>query len=227
VYAAYITHEEDMRARLAEHRGRPLQEWRRLFYLDRRLAPTRRNVILSPWMQGTLDDGWFWPRAPHISPADGRHNARVLAQLDRLDFRPNPDYPRHLYAVVSLKDIFKRILVPLSYLYEDDALGLCVANCNLKTLLDRDETARCLVYRMGGDQVRERTLKKGLIPTLFQGPSSAGPGSYPGDRAIHDPEIPTLQIHMLKLREGQTIFEDVPAVAIRLGHHEAVLVQDE
>jgi hypothetical protein len=178
-------------------------------------------------MQATLADGWFWPRAPHISPADGRHNAQVLAQLDLLDFRPNPDYPRHLYAVVSLKDIFKRVLVPLSYLYEDDALGLCVANCNLKTLLDRDETTRCLVYRMDGGQVRDRTLNKGLIPQLFQGRSSAGAESYPGDRAFHDPEIPTLQVHTLRLREGETISEGVPAVAIRLGHHEAILVQDE
>lgn len=228
VYSAYVTHEEDMRHRLAEHRGHPLQEWRRLFYLDRRLAPTRKNVLSSPWMRAALaNDGWFAPRAPHLSPEEGRHNARVLDQLGMLDFQQHDDYPRHHYAVVYLKDVFERILVPLSYLYEDDALGLCVANCNLKTLLDRDETIRCLVYRMDGGRVRDRTLNKGLIPQLFQGRSSAGSESYPGDRVFSDPKIPTLQVHILRLREGDKVFEGVPAVAIRLGHHTSILIHDE
>ncbi|MGH8069993.1 MAG: Z1 domain-containing protein [Candidatus Entotheonellia bacterium] len=222
VYAAYMAHEQDMRARLAEHRGRPLQEWRRLFYLDQRLAPTRRIVLSSPWIRAALANGWFAPRAPHISPEEGQHNARVLAQLDRLEFQSDKRYPRHRCAMAHLKEIYERVLVNLSYLYEHDALGLCTANCNLKTLLDRDETAPCLVYLMGGDR-GDRTLRKGLIPQLFQGPS----GSYPGDREVSHLEIPTLQVHVLRLREQDKVFEGVPAVAIRLPHHEAILVHDE
>lgn len=227
VYAAYVTHEEDMRGRLAEHRGRPLQDWRRLFYLDERLAPTRRNVLASPWMRASLTDGWFAPRAPHLSHENGRHNTEVLAQLDRLDYQADERYPRHRYAIAYLKDIFERVLVPLSYFYEGDALGLCVANCNLKTLLDRDENTRCLIYLMDGGRVRDRTLSNGVIPQLFQGRSSAGSQSYPGDRAFSDPNLPTLQVHSLKLRDGDQLLEDIRAVAIRLGEHEAILVHDD
>ena len=227
VYVAYVRHEEDMRQRLAEHRGHPLKDWRRMFYLDQRLAPTRRNVLSSPWMRAALADGWFAPRAPHISPMDGRHNAGVLAQLDALDFNPHERHPRHTCAVTHLREIFEQILVPLSYLYEDDALGLCVANCNLKTLLEQNKETRCLVYRMDGGRVRDRTLTKGVIPQLFQGRSSAGSESYPGDRAFSDPTLPTLQVHMLRLEEDNQVFEGVPAVAIRLGQHEALLVHDD
>jgi hypothetical protein len=66
-YVAYVRHEQDMRRRLEEHRGRPLQEWRRLFYLDRRLAPTRRNVLSSPYFRPRLLEGWFAPRPAHLA----------------------------------------------------------------------------------------------------------------------------------------------------------------
>ncbi|HYG64955.1 MAG TPA: Z1 domain-containing protein [Thermoanaerobaculia bacterium] len=227
IYEAYVTHEQDMRKRLAEHRGHPLQEWRRLFYMDSRLAPTRRNVLLNPWMRATLDDGWFAPKAPHLSPEDGVHNNRFLGQLKGLDFRKHETYPRHHYAFVALREFFERVLVPLSYLYEDDALGLCVANCNLKTLLERDENALCKVYLMDGGRVRQRSLRNGLIPQLFQGRSSAGSVSYPGDRAFSDPNLPTLQIHQLSLSEGGRVIDNIQALAIKLGQHEDVLLHDD
>lgn len=176
-------------------------------------------------MRASLSDGWFAPRAPHISPEDGRHNTTVLAQLDGLAYQPDEHYPRHRYAVAFLKDIFERVLVPLSYFFEDDALGLCVANCNLKTLLERDEQTRCRVYLMDGGRVRERAFGKSF--RLFQGPSSAGSESYPGDRAFRDPNLPTLQVHSLTLRDGDRALEGIRAVAIRIGQYEAILVHDD
>lgn len=227
VYVAYVTHEQDMRERLSEHRGQPLREWRRIFYLDQRLAPTRRNVLSNPWMRASLSSGWFAPRAPHISPRDGQHNLEILDRLKGLNFQPDEEYPRHHHVKVHLKEIFESVLVPLSYLYEEDALGLCVVNCNLKMMLDQDEKAHCLVYLMDGGKERERTLRNGLIPQLFQGRSSSGSDSYPGDRAFSDSRLPTLQIHVLRLREGDHVLKNIYAVAIRLSHHESLLVHDE
>jgi hypothetical protein len=226
-YVSYVTHESDMRGRLAEHSGRPLQEWRRMFYLDERLAPTRRNVLASPWMRASLVDGWFAPRAPHNSPEDGRPNARLLSRLDRLTFTPDEEHPRHSYAVMYLRDLYEEVLVPLSYLHEDDALGLCVANCNIKTLLESDHDARCLVYKMDEGRPRVRQLSSGLIPQVFQGRSSAGAASYPGDRAFADHTLTTVQLHNLRLKAGDNHLGDFPILAIRLGHHEALLVHDD
>lgn len=147
--------------------------------------------------------------------------------LNALEFRPDPRYPRHRFAVAYLKDVFEPILVPISYLHSVDALGLCVANCNLKTLLEEDDSARCVIYRMDDGKPRRRDLSNGEIPQLFQGRSSKGSESYPGDRAFHMAGIPTFQIHSLELSEGREVYENVPAVAIRLGQHEALIVHDE
>ncbi|MFZ0927850.1 MAG: Z1 domain-containing protein [Syntrophobacteraceae bacterium] len=226
-YVAYVSHEEDMRSRLAEHRGRPLHEWRRMFYLDHSLAPTRRNVLSSPYFRPRLSEGWFTPRAPHVSPRDGRHNEEIIRRLDRLLFTPNAVHGQHHSAIVYLRDVFEQILVPLSYLDEEDALGLCVVNCNLKTLIDRDPDALCTVYLMDQLRPRLRRLTKGFIPQLFQGRSSAGAQSYPGDRAFADEDIPTVQIHMLRVEDGDHTFDNVPAVAVRLARQEDVLIHDE
>lgn len=226
-YVAYVSHEEDMRARLAEQRGRPLQEWRRLFYLDRRLAPTRRNVLSSPYLRPQFADGWFAPRAPQVSPFEGHQNLELERQLERLEFLPHDRYPQHQWAIANLQDIFEQFLVPLSYLDDDDALGLCVVNCNVGTLLDRKPDARCLVYLMDRGRLRLRRLSGGRIPQLFQGRSSAGSQSYPGDRAFMEEDITTVQVHMLRVESGSAALDDVPAVAVRLTEQEDIVVHDE
>lgn len=200
-----------------------------MFYLDERLAPTRRNILASPWMRASLDrDGWFAPKGPQNAPEDGRHNARLLSRLDGLDFTPHEEYPRHSYAVMYLRDLYEQVLVPLSYLHENDALGLCVVNCNIKTLIENDNDARCLVYRMdAGQPPRVRQLTNGLIPQVFQGRSSAGAASYPGDRAFFDQTMTTVQLHNLHLQEGNNHIGDFLIIAIRLGRHKALLVHDD
>ena len=228
IYDAYVRHEEDMRRQLQTHSGRPLQEWRRLFYLDRRLAPTRRNVLTSPYIRPQLSQGWFAPRAPHLSPEEGRHNKAIVRNIEGLKFEAHENHPQHYYAVVRLQEVFEEVLVPLSYLDEDDALGLCVVNCTVKNMLDQNAEERCLVYRMDQGSVRLRRLNgMGVIPQLFQGRSSAGAQSYPGDRAFFDRKLLTVQIHMLRVQGGDRLFEDVPAVVVKLPRQADILVQDE
>ena len=226
-YVAYVHHEEDMRARLADHSGRPLAEWRRLFYLDRKLRPTRQNVLSSPYLRPRFTDGWFAPRAPHVSPGDGAHNLTVVRLLEHLTLESHTGYPQHKFAVVPLKEIFERILAALSYLDDQDALGLCVVNCHLTSVLEQDSSGRCLVYLMDRGATRNRTTTKGAIPQLFQGRSSKGASSYPGDRGFYDNDIPTVPVHMLRVTDEQQVFEDVPAVAVRLAKQGDILVQAE
>lgn len=226
-YRAYVRHEEDMRTRLAEHRGRPLREWRRLFYLDQQLAPTRHNVLSSPYFRPRLPDGWFWPRAPHVSPQNGQLNEQMVRRLDRLNFTPVNGHAQHQNAFAHLREVYEQVLVPLSYLDEDDALGLCVVNCNLMTLLEREENTQCVIYLMDQGRRRVRRLTNGFIPQLFQGRSSAGAQSYPGDRFFCDRQLPTVQIHMLTIQDQNEVFDSVPAVALKLPRQEDILVHDE
>jgi hypothetical protein len=184
-------------------------------------------VLSSPYFRPRLPEGWFAPRAPHISPLDGRQNQEIVNRLERLEFEADRNHPQHRYTVAYLRDVFEQVLVPLSYLDEDDALGLCVVNCNLATLLERDEDLRCCVYLMDYGRLRLRRLTSGTIPQLFQGRSSAGAQSYPGDRAFSARNFPTVQIHMLRVEAEAQIFENVPAVAVRLHQQEDMLVHDE
>jgi hypothetical protein len=228
IYTAYVEHEEDMRSRLGEHRGHPLRAWKRVFYLDRRLAPTRRNVLSSPYMRPRLSQGWLEPRAPHVSPREGAENLDLVRRLDALTFKPDDGHSQHHVALVQLRDIFEQVLVPFSYLDEQDALGLCVANCNLQTLLEQNEDALCLVYLMNrGEKPRLRRLTDGVIPELFQGRSSKGAQSYPGDRAFCHADLPTLQLHMLRIEGDGRRIEPVPAMAVRLPHHRDVLIHED
>jgi len=226
-YTAYIQHEKDMRNRLLEHRGQPLKEWKRLFYLDRRLKPTRKNVLSSPYLRPNFNNGWFSPKAPQISPEEGKANAEIIKIFNQFNFKPNKDYPQHKYAIFPLKEIFDQILMPFSYLHEEDAIGLCVVNCHLKTLIENDENTRCLVYLMDNGRQRIRTLSNRLIPQLFQGRSSAGAVSYPGDRAFYNNEIPTIQIHILQLVDKNHTYENIPAVAVKLRYQEDMVVHIE
>jgi Z1 domain len=227
VYLAYLRHEADMRDRLQEHRGRPLREWRRLFYLDQHLAPTRKNVLSSPYDRPHLSDGWFAPHAPHVAPRDGRDNLALVRRLEALTYAPHARYEQHQSAVVYLRDVFEQVLAPLSYLERQDSLGLCVVNCSLKTILDLNNDSRCVIYLMDRGRQRVRTLTNGLIPQLFQGRSSAGADSYPGDRYFSDQDLTTIQVHMLRVQGDGWALENVAAVAVRLGYQEDILVHDE
>jgi hypothetical protein len=147
--------------------------------------------------------------------------------LEGLAFVPHARYEQHQSAVVYLRDVFEQVLAPLSYLERQDSLGLCVVNCSLKTILDLNNDSRCVIYLMDRGRQRVRTLTNGLIPQLFQGRSSAGADSYPGDRYFSDRDLTTIQVHMLRVQGDDWALENVAAVAVRLGYQEDILVHDE
>ena len=91
-----------------------------------------------------------------------------------------------------------------------------------------DSNSVCTVYLMDGGRSRRRELKRGLIPQLFQGRSSAGADRYPGDRAFVDKGCVTIQLHNLSIvEEDGTRHNDVFTVAVRLPVSYDVIVQPE
>jgi hypothetical protein len=80
---------------------------------------------------------------------------------------------------------------------------------------------------MDRGRVRLRRLTNGVIPQLFQGRSSAGVQSYPGDRAFADDDMPTIQIHSLHVQDDNDDFQNVPAVAVKLTRQQSMLFHDE
>ena len=51
-FTKYVQHEESLRESLKQHRGRPLADWKRAFFLDKKLQPTRRSVMALDVMRG-------------------------------------------------------------------------------------------------------------------------------------------------------------------------------
>jgi hypothetical protein len=247
-YRRYVAHEEDMRRRLIAHRktGKPLVEWKRLFYLDKSLKPTRTSVLeLDYFRGGTSVKEWFTPRMPHMmsegEPDVVAENREILAearaQMATL-LQPDPgsaarsDFQRHLMARVPLQGVFANYLLRLRFTDSADSQAYTVVQLLLAELLDRVPDQRCVVYVMSGGRARRRTVNEdGEIKNLFQGADPSEPKAdvgkvYPGDRKLVDIEAPTVQVHYVDIyaerkagaarSEDELLASNVPTVAIHL-----------
>jgi hypothetical protein len=219
-YRAYVRHEEDVRGQLADHRGKPLREWRRAFFLDSKLRPTRRNVLSVPYYRIRTDRAWFVQEQPHLDLDAASRNAAVLRKVQEQNrFHPEDGFFNHTVCEVPLKELFRDVLVGFEVRGNDapDWYGQLVT---IRDVLDSDPDAQVLLVKM--DEPRERTDSGGSIK-LHQGRSSSkGDDKYPGDAKMCDPAIITVQIHWLRISASTS--SQIPALAI---HIPAALRKDD
>jgi len=227
-YRRYVVHEEDVRRQLAEYdaAGRPLSDWRRAFFLDAALRPTRLEVLDLDYVRGGYRDEWFDPQAPHDSPEAVENNRRLVDALrarltlieDEGDARRS-QMQRHLLASdESLAEIYETLLAPLQVTRPGDFYNYLGLQLQVSAYLENHPQARCAVYFISGGAQRDRTLNADdEIPNLFQGPNPGRDRTYPGDREIRAEDKLTVQVHRLRLLEhGSTTVraQDVPAIAV-------------
>lgn len=226
-YIRYVEHEEHMREQLRafQQTGRPLQEWKRAFFLDLNLRPTRTNVLSLDYMQGRTRD-WTETPSSHAVPEALQHNqALVNALVSQYPFTDYPGHPRrtpdqrHCVTEVPLGPVFRDLLLSwrLARLVPE-YVGLLLG---LEEYLSDNPDAKCHVYLMGGGRVRVRSAVRatGNVRQLYQGAyPTTDRNIYPGDRNIRQPNQVSIQVHTLNLREGTTgtVFfaTDVPVLAI-------------
>jgi hypothetical protein len=231
-FHSYVEHEEDIRERLIEHRdtGKPLEEWKRAFFLTTALRPTRKNVIQLGYLQDTVADDWYEPKAPHDSDEALSQNRTVVdAFLARLPLQDDEGHEkrtkdqRHKVAHdIPLKKVYEDLLVPLRVTKPEESARFTGALLQIREYLEDHSDATCEVYLMSGGRGRERSVNDdGEIPNLFQGANYADAAhkvqTYPGDRAIHAPAQLTVQIHnliVLGKGRGPMLRDNVPAVAL-------------
>lgn len=230
-YRDYVGHEEDLRGRLARFTatGQPLSEWRRAFFLDGALEPTRLSVLDLDYMRGRYADDWYTPDAPHDSDECIRANRAITSQfLSRLPLRPDEGHTdrtpvqRHRVAEgLSLDLVFRELLTRLRLTRPGDSQELTGVLLQIKAYLEENPNATCAVYLISPDARRERGVDDDdCILNLFQGAYPVNPPTergriYPGDRAIRARHGLTVQIHSVAIKQpgGRTI-DNVPTAAI-------------
>lgn len=230
----YVDHERSIRGSLIAFResGKSLADWRRAFFLDRSMSPTRSSVLSLDYMRGRGRD-WIYPKHPHVGDRVLAQNQRTVGDfLDHLAPRLKPapgsklrtDEQRHSVASgIPLATAYRDLLVPLLST-GDDLLDQLHVLLQIERALERDPSAVCDMYRMSPAAQRFRGLDKDkAIKNLMQG--SNAKTDYPGDRAIRNERLITIQIHMLELRaerdegkrqKAQVVAKDVPVVAVAI-----------
>jgi hypothetical protein len=250
-FERYVEHEEDIRRRLQIHRqtGAPLTAWKRSFFLDHSLQPTRKSVLDLGYYRAPGESDWFWMRSPHDSTDAVAANRQVVKQfLERLDLRPDAGHPdrtpyvRHKVSTgLSLRFALEELLIKLHVTDPEDSAQFTLLQILLSEHLERDPLAEATVYEMSpeADRERDRSVNKaGNIVNLFQGAIPPKPSGtlqvgdvYPGDRELAklNPGV-TIQIHRLRIKSGEdTLATDVPTIAVHVPADASrpVLIQDQ
>ena len=240
-YRDYIIHEEDIRDRLIAHDkiGEPLNTWRRAFFLDSSLKPTRRYVLDIDYSQGNLGNQWHTPKAPH-DPIEAVKENRAIVQnfMKQLSFEEpigNTQQPKSWHPIatnVLLKDVCKELLVPLQFKRWADTEKFTQVHLQIAIYLDSHPDELCTVYQIRNEKKpRIRNLDEKIeIPELYQGPSLGTAENYPGDRRIRAPRGVTIQIHEITVvhPDGKVV-PNVPTVAVWLPRNMSadLLVQNQ
>jgi hypothetical protein len=228
----YVEHERDIRSRLLAHResGTPLTEWRRAFFLDSTLRPTRRQVLDLGYLQDTVSDDWFWPKVPHGTQDLLEANRRTVSDFtknldwadDEGDQRRTPEQVHLVAHGVPLRQAYENLLAPLRLTDEADSQAFTGLLLQIESFLHNHSDAACTVYRMSKGKERVRSVNDDEeIPTLFQGANYSDSAHteivYPGDEKIRADTGVTIQIHTLQIRQkdrGALIADNVPTIAV-------------
>lgn len=241
-FSSYVEHEELIRAQLMEvaNKGTPLSEWKRAFFLDPIFQPTRDSILDLRLYRYSHSD-WFTPSSPHVPSEAIQHNRQVVNDFfSTLEWIDAPGHPErtesqiHKRAVASLYQVYEGLLTKIMLGQPSDSRHFTAILIQIEHYLRQDPARQCVFYEMSRGSERLRSLNNAdEIKELFQGayPDKRG-AIYPGDRAIMDQGLVTIQIHRLVLRGGKGSevpeVKGVVAIAVHLPGKEGgnIIVQE-
>jgi Z1 domain len=232
-YKRYVSHEEDVRARLEKHAdmGLPLADWKRAFFLHRTLKPTRDSVLNLDYMRIPMVEKWLDVKAPHRGAAAIEVNRTLtdefvatLRLTEMAGHADRTDMMRHLVSEpVLLSSVMDEYLTRFRVASAADSHLLTGVLIQLQNIVDANADARARIYVMSGGRERERrTNQKDDVENIYQGAHPDKEGAiYPGDQKIFDEEFVTIQLHYLRVTAGRgsakvTLGERIPTIAVRI-----------
>jgi hypothetical protein len=227
-FKSYVEHEENIRQQLKQLRGRPLSEWKRTFFLDTALRPTRGNVLDLPYMRSEFSDNWYSPAYPHDSEDAINTNREIVDEFwSKLRLTASQEktfkkiaVDKHLFSSeIQLKTTFEQLIIRFRTTHPSDSQQLTGLMLQVQHYLEENPDELCEVYFINKEEERDRTIdsQNKWRLNLFQGRSTSNdPSRYPGDRKIRVDDKLTIQIHKLKLdlKEEKRTISNVPVIAI-------------
>jgi hypothetical protein len=200
----------DVRRQLAEHRGRPLREWRRAFFLEARMKPTRTAVLSDPLFRVKRDKFWFKQSYPHFEEGGGSIEQTThligdfVATLGLTDSEKSSQFRGQKVAFTTLEHAMNGLLLDLKIPHETVTwYAHLVTLSDLNARDPQKPVTVVLVDNNGQARKREKERNKKSIK-LFQGRSSSKDGQGGDDEMISESDV-TLQIHHLEI-EGTKLY---------------------
>ena len=224
----YIEHEDFLRDSLSKYikQGKSLKNWKRIFFLDSSLNPTRRNILATEYKKGSYSNQWFNQKTPHGNPAFLTDNRNWVDKLHN-DFNFVHDEghadrtPMMCHYIANNISINKILDYLIQYkMSNEDLIRYTGVLLQIKEFLTNNQNKTCTVYIMSLGKSRNRSINNsGEISQLFQGefPVSLNKRGtiYPGDREIKLQNQLTVQIHKLNIKDDEVFsYKNVPTIAI-------------
>ena len=230
-FTNYVKHEESIRTSIREYleRGKSLKEWRREYYLDSTLKPTRSPVILLDMYGSRRNNKWFIPDYPFVDSEIVSENREIVDRILRTySFEPYTEEGWNEEQVIPKfnDDLILAKVLPLisqlRYLWPDDNLQHTTLMLELERMVGDNPSITCRFCAFSGPWSgvnSERTLTDDDPPkirNLFQGSNFRT--NYPGARKLVSVNLVTFQIHRYNFwtDEKKLKFEDVPVMAVHM-----------
>lgn len=228
-FTDYVRHEESIRSSIRRHleEGKTLKEWRRTYFLDQKLKPTRSSVILLEMYQSKGKGGWIAPAHPHEDSemlAENRETANAILRDFNLPEYAEPGWNAK-QAIPAFSDSIRLAdFLPyfgrLRYKWPDDNMEHSSLMLMLDRLVAEEPNATCSFYAFSGpwsgvEAVRSLNDEQpAKIKNLFQGSNART--NYPGARALISQSDVTFQLHRYNLQtnDGKRTLRDVPVFAV-------------
>lgn len=227
-FREYVTHEESVRSSIRHHleQGETLKDWRRSYYLDKSLKPTRNSVIMLDLYQSKGGEGWITPAHPFADSEIVSENREIVDNIiDKFEFAEfSEDGWNKKQVIPAYSDRIKiadiiPLIGQLRYKFPDDNLQHSALMLNLERLVNLEPEMTCSFYAFSGPWSgveATRSLNNKTPPTiknLFQGKNANT--NYPGARSLISSETVTFQLHRYNIMtvDKRRQINDVPILA--------------
>lgn len=233
-FTDYVKHEESIRGSIRRHleAGKTLKEWRRTYFLDQSLKPTRNSVILLEMYQSKGRGGWIIPDHPFEDSEIVSDNRDVVDEIinsfNFISYGEEGWNEKQIVPAFSdnirLAELLPKI-GQIRYKWPDDNLQHSSLMLGFERLISEEPDISCCFYALSGPWSgvnAVRTLSDKVPPkikNLFQGKNAAT--NYPGARALVSAEMITFQLHRYDIQtsDKKRTIKDVPTLAVHVPDH--------